>query len=456
MLCKENALTKILYRFYDGYAYIFLCVLVSAIGVIFDYELVAAAVLIFLLSGQFFVLSDTGKMFYPVLFMVVTLMNVTGSDIALGAWLIAGAIPVFGGMIYNIVKQKKRISKNKSIFSILAVSIAVSVGGIGSISSAEYFELGNMYYVVFLGFGMLLLCTFLYVLWEGEDNEKLRAEFTDALCYSGIFLAFVMLLYYLLNLSEFTKTLQIVEVLAHNPFRNVAVSYYLLTMPFAFYKSRQNAAYLLGGIFIYAACLISGSRMGLLFGSVEFLVCMVYFIIIVKKRKWLYATAFLLMLAAVVAMREELLYFYLGREEFDYGFINLGESRFEMFRRSVPDFLSNPVFGRGLGYTGNEDCYMPGSFEMNWYHNFICQIVGSLGIVGILAYSYQFYVRLGLILEKPSPFGWLVCLMYMGAFLSSITDTGIFTPFPTVFLLNCAFLILGKADTKPRDAVELA
>ncbi len=443
-------------RFYNGNLYLFLCVVLSAVGVVFNYEFEAASVMILLLSGRFFAVRDCAGMFYPVAFLIVTLMNLMGDDIQRGAWLAVGAIPVFGGIAYNIIKYKKKFRKNSVFLPMLAISVAVTIGGAFSITGEEYFEIGNLYYVFFLGFGMLLLCILLFTLWDGEDTEKLQYEFIRAICDSGIFLGAVMVMYYLLNLSEFTKTQQIVAILAHNPFRNIAVSYYLLSMPFAFFCSRKKLPYILGGVLIYCACLLSGSRMGLLFGSAQFFICMLYFIVTSKKHKWLYGVVFAVLVAAVFVMRDEILYFYLGRDEFGGGFISMGESRIELMRRSLSDFFSSPIFGRGLGYTGNEDCYKPGLFEMNWYHNFICQIVGSLGVVGIGAYMYQFYYRLELLLKRTTSFGWLICLMYIGVLMSGITDTGIFTPFPTVFLLNCAFMIIALAKKKREEGYMLS
>ncbi len=451
MVLDDNKRPALLERFYASNAYIIACILFSAFGVAFNFELISASALILLMSGQFIVLRDTGRMFYPVSFLIVTLMNLDGAAIAKGAWLALGLIPILGSMIYNIIRHKKRFHYNGIFTPMFAVSVAVTVGGTMSISREEYFEIGNLYYVLFLGFLMLLLCQFLYILWDGEHAEKLKGEFIRAMCHSGIFLGAVMVMYYALNLTEFTRTQQIVEFLLRNPFRNVAVSYYIIAMPFVFYRAREKMIYMLGGVLVYVACLISGSRMGLLFGSAQFFICMVYFIATAKKRKWIYAGVLTALVAGVLIMKDDLLYFYLGRTEFGNGFISMGESRIEMMRRSLIDFKNNMIFGQGLGYTGNEDCYAPRLFEMHWYHNFICQIAGSLGIVGILAYMYQFYYRLELLLKRTNYFGWLVCLMYVGALMIGIVDTGIFTPFPTVLLLNCAFMIAAK-DRSDREA----
>ncbi len=455
MLCRENKLTQILYRFYSSNIYFAVCFFAAVGGVILGLEVAASAFLIILASGQLAVLRESARMFYPVLLVISLMMNLTGTGISEGGSLLVGIIPFFIAFFYNIIKQKKRFRWHPMFLPMIAISIAVSIGGMFYISPKDHFDISNLYYIVFLGVGMVLVCGVIFTLWDGENYQTLQNEFTRAISHSGIFVAFVMLLYYLLNLVEFTKTHQIVEELAHNPFRNVAVSYYILTLPFIFYRSRKQPMYLLGGLFVFMACLISGSRMGLLFGCAEFFICILYFIATSKKRRLLYSAILAAVLVGVAVMADDILLFYLGRNEFGEGFFRSNESRIELMRRSIDDFFKNPIFGTGFGYRGNEDCYLPRFLEMHWYHNFICQIVGSLGIMGVLAYAYQYYVRLSMLFKRPSSFGWIVCLMYIGILMVSLTDTGLFTPFPTVLLLNCAFMLISKQQMAQEREIKI-
>ncbi len=452
MLCRENKLTKILYRFYSSeYAYFAVCMLVAVVGVIFGSEVAASAVLILLATGQLAVLCESARMFYPVLLVISLMMNLTGTGISEGGLLLVGIVPFFIAFFYNIIKQKKRFRWNGVFLPMIVVSAAVSIGGAFYLDPADYFDISNMYYVVFLGFGMVFVCAALFTLWDGEDTGTVQTEFIRAIAHSGMFVAFVLFLYYLLNLVEFSKTHQVLEELAHNPFRNVAVSYYVLSLPFVFFCSRKKPVYLLGGLFIFAACIISGSRMGLLFGAAEFFICILYFIATSRKRRLLYSIILAVVLVVIALAADDILLFYLGRDEFGEGFFRSSEMRIGFMRRSISDFFENPIFGTGLGYRGNEDFYVPRFLEMHWYHNFLCQIVGSLGIVGVLSYAYQYYVRLNMMFRRPTSFGWLTCLMYIGILMVSLTDTGIFTPFPTVLLLNCAFMLIAKQHEQEKE-----
>lgn len=458
MSLEKRGPVTLLRSFYQSRAYYFTIIVLSAIGVLLDIEACMSALIICILSVRFLVVKESAGMFYPIMFLIVTMMNAASGDLSRVHYLVYCAVPLIGSMIYNAVKHKKKFHKNSVFISMLVVSGAIMLGGLFSIRAEEYFAIGNLYYIAFLGLFMVALCAFIFTLWDGEDKECLRSEFINSICDSGIFLALVMVMYYLLNSGDVTSTWGISEVIEHSPFRNIAVSYYLLSMPFAFFRSRSKILYLFGGIVIYIACIVSGSRMGLVFGSMQFAVCMVYFIATVEKGRWIYVAVFAVIAAIMVLSLRDILDSYVERLTEDFGsgsFINMNESRIGMIRRAVKDFFSSPIFGKGLGYTGNEDLYAPEqAFDMHWYHNFIGQIIGSLGIVGIIAYMYQFYFRLSMVLKTTTPFGWLVGLMYIGVLLSGITDTGIFTPFPTVFLLNCAFMLLAlsEADAKKGKA----
>ena len=441
MSLKNNILYDALSRFLKGRAYYPVCILIAALAIILDLELYGVVAFSFLLTLLFFTLKESARMFYPVVFLMICAMNIMSEeDIAHAGYLVLCAIPVFSAIFYNIIRHKKKLRSCKFVLPMIAVSLACTLGGLGSISVADYIAPSSLFYVFFLGFGMIGLVLVVYTLWDGENYKDLQFEFIQAMCHAGIFLSFVMVYYYAMNFTEFSGSHQIIEILSENPFRNLAVAFYLIAMPFAFFCARHHVAYILGGCMMYGACLISGSRMGLLFGSLEFILCMVYIMIKGKKFKMLKTLILLGLVAVVIFLREDILNIYFGREDFSW--FKMGEIRVTMMHRSIDDFWNAPLFGQGLGYTGNEDSYKPLAFEMHWYHNFLCQIVGSLGIFGIICYCYQFYYRLCLILERPSSYGWLVFMMYIGVLMNSLVDPGIFMPFPTVFILNMAFMLL--------------
>ena len=129
-------------------------------------------------------------------------------------------------------------------------------------------------------------------------------------------------------------------------------------------------------------------------------------------------------------------------------FFNIADPRIAMMKRGFKNFSSYPVFGHGLGHTGNLDIYSPVKGAMEWYHMMIPQIVGSLGTVGILAYGHQFVTRVSLIFKKISPQNLCLGISYLGILLMSQVNPGEFCPLPYELLTVLIFIILERAIEK--------
>ena len=133
-----------------------------------------------------------------------------------------------------------------------------------------------------------------------------------------------------------------------------------------------------------------------------------------------------------------LLYHHAAIVDFD----NKSEVRWKLLARGFEDFAKNPLFGSGLGYCGNADLFAGKQGTINWYHIFISQVVGGLGIAGILAWGYQLYTRacLSLRVWRTTDFGFALC--YFGLFLMSQVNPGEFCPVPYAFLAVCFFVAI--------------
>ena len=108
MLIDKETLAARLGAFYRSKLYWFSCIIISAVGIIFGIELEAATAIIVIMAGQFFIVRECARVFYPITFLSVLLMNLMGEDISRGAVLLIGAVPVFYGMFYNIKKYNKK------------------------------------------------------------------------------------------------------------------------------------------------------------------------------------------------------------------------------------------------------------------------------------------------------------------------------------------------------------
>lgn len=89
--------------------------------------------------------------------------------------------------------------------------------------------------------------------------------------------------------------------------------------------------------------------------------------------------------------------------------------RLQFLARAVDDFLRHPVFGIGLCSTRNADVFSGVEGSMVFYHNSVAQVMGSMGLVGIVAYGRLLHDRIALLREgRPRPFMQALAVSYLG------------------------------------------
>ena len=101
----------------------------------------------------------------------------------------------------------------------------------------------------------------------------------------------------------------------------------------------------------------------------------------------------------------------------------------------------NPLFGSGI--LDNTIAY--GGYKkagaMAWYHMMIPQIIGSMGLVGVVAYAYQGFARFKLIFTKKSSWSLVLGISYLGILMMSQVNPGEFCPLPFELLTVLLFIL---------------
>jgi hypothetical protein len=123
------------------------------------------------------------------------------------------------------------------------------------------------------------------------------------------------------------------------------------------------------------------------------------------------------------------------------------ESRYKMFEMAIRNFKNYPLFGTGLGFSTAEH-YDPQPMGMYWYHSTLSQVIGSFGILGILAYGYQSLVRLFTLIEKIHPFNFYVLMVFIGFGGYSLVNVGYFIPLPMVAFLTQMMIVVKVQNTQ--------
>ena len=214
----------------------------------------------------------------------------------------------------------------------------------------------------------------------------------------------------------------------------------LFCIPAAFYYARKRYSFLFLGLAFYGVMVFTRSYAALISGAVLLVFCFVYLLKYRKtKRTFTLALLSLFCLAAVLVL------LYLVRSA--GGLLPLLEreenGRLGLLRDAWEKFLSSPVFGVGIGAPGESDTTF---MTVYWTHNFIFQILGSMGIFGLFAYGYQLFARYRLVFSARDPFRMAAGLSYLALFLVSMLQPGEFCPMPYAMMAVMIFTVMENSD----------
>lgn len=353
------------------------------------------------------------------------------------------AIPLAIMFFSHFFLYRTKLSKGKCFWAIFAASAATTLGGTGAISAKEYFSVTSIFYIIMLGFGMLLIYCYLC----SSLRQKDEYEFSDR--FSKLMASIIPMLSVCLFQEYFSRKDEFLAVLGVIPFqwRNNASTLLMLAMPFAFYLSARFYGWFYVGILSYIAILFSGSRGGMIFGLAELILCLAIMIFIDKKHRIHTLITICICITGVFLLRKTLF------EVIGYTIERLldpneNSIRLGLIPRGIEDFLSNPLFGRGLGYMGNRDIHQSAEFNLCWYHCSPIQVIGSFGLAGVAAYGFLIFTRIRILIKNITFFNIMTFTSYIGIEMMSLVNPGVFAPFPYLFLVTAFFVIIEKCNSE--------
>lgn len=363
-------------------------------------------------------------------------------------------IPIAIALLYHFVVYKKefKFEKGKLTLPYLLVSIVVTLGGLGKISFKEFFQGTYLFYTVGLGFGMLFIYFLLSSCIHTSNDYSLRMRISYTMMAVGILCSFMVFHHYLIYIDVVMSEFRIIYM----QWRNNVSTLLMLAMPFAFYVSARDKKhkYFYLGLIEYAAILLSGSRGGAMFGTIEIALCLIVLVYTDKKNRMHNLAVISLSAILICTFARTIWQFFLPTIN---RFLEGDSIREDNIRRALADFKSNPIFGRGFGRTEIEqEGYKKKIMAVNWYHSSPFQIIGSFGLLGVGAFAYQFYARFKLLFEKTTHFNLSVFISFLGLTMMSTVNPGEFCPIPYGFMVTLFFVICEKcnAATKRQNGNE--
>lgn len=414
-----------------------------------DFHIWGTVVLGYITGFCFLLTGDILAMLIPTLFTYIIAMRCYNSLEAFSEiWYLA--IPLVIMVLFNLIFYgKKPTIKGSQFLPMLAVSIAVTLGGIGVIPKEEYFAGVALYNMLGIGFGMLLIYCIFYPRINTNDDYSLIDKLSKIMVIVGLTAALMIFAHYIININDVIDRGGILYM----RWRNNTSTILMMALPFAFFRANKSSYSIIIGFIYYMAMLLTGSRGGMVFGTIELVMCIVMFVLYDRRRRLAYAIiCACFVIAALIYLPEitEFLNYTLKRlfrvlNEFLMGGEDT-ETRVRHYARGIQDYLNNPVFGTGFGNMANRDIFKCKPGALCWYHCEPIQIAGSFGTVGIIAFGYQFIKRNILIWKKATLFNMTIFLSYISLELMSLVNPGILCPMPYLLLITIFLIIVEKCD----------
>lgn len=366
---------------------------------------------------------------YPILLLNAVALRTAGQSTYLvkHIWLV---IPVFAVIVIHFILYHRKITVGKCFPALCAVSIALLVGGIGVISPADYFDpSASLYYIGFGGVGLLLFYIWFRNGMFSTESYDLKERMLEILYFLGVFCAFTML-------EKMVRMSFLSDGFTPMKWSNDICEMMLFALPVPFYFARKHAWHILVPFLFFASMLPMRSLAALAVGACILALGLVYTACYVPRLRVL---ALSLLSLGVVGALVGVILFAIPTWDAVVAFFTAEENgRSALFARAWQNFLRYPVLGVGFGYQSGSVTLM----GTTWTHNWVLQILGSMGLVGALAYGYQTYIRATLILKGRDASRMMLGLSYLGIFLVSMLQPGEFCPMPYEFFAVALFAVL--------------
>ncbi len=436
--------------------FMWLCFFCAAVLMVLDHPVFASVFFLMVISALLVLCDDILATTLPFMLLCISVLPCYDSFDTFIKFVWLAPIPV-AALLFHFIRYRRPITVADSLWGHIGVSVAVMCGGIGAISAADYFSGASVYYVLMLGVGLLIAYLLMRSQIHGRTDYDIREKLVTILIIAGIFAAFEtfvlmlravqqldlslqhfidLFIYPVSKLETLDSERQAIFAIISQPSNNLS-TFLMICLPVTFYRAvKKNPSYILLSLLFTAAMYLTKSRSGMLLGAAEFVICIIVFSLLIKNRPLkytLFGLGMLILIGGAVFGTHCLL---------DSDFILSEEPRYNLILRSIEDFKNNPIFGQGLGSRSNADLYPGKTGTMIWYHMMIPQVIGSMGIVGILGYLLQLFVRARLAFKKLNPYTVTFFMCYIGLLMMSQINPGEFCPIPYGLIAVLLFIMI--------------
>jgi len=224
---------------------------------------------------------------------------------------------------------------------------------------------------------------------------------------------------------------------------NLIANMIAVILPFVLYRmvtSKQPLVY-----FAVAGAAVIGmvytfSRTGALFVLPMYALVSIFALFKAKGRKWLWITYGI---SAVIALIVLSAFWTDITRSLNFFFSQGGNDseRFVRWEYGIGHFIDWPVFGVGFSYLTNVLGQQDGRLRFALYHNYIVQLIASMGMIGLLAYLFHRYQTIKILIKKFDRVNVFIFIS-IGMFVTtSLVNNTLFSPL-TMVIYSIAMVML--------------
>ncbi len=335
-------------------------------------------------------------------------------------------------LIAHLITYKPKFRLFKLTLPLILVSIALILGGVGYLSVDQYFN--GAIFIIALG-PIMLLAYYIIMLYL---NPPAWVKAHNYMCYImltlGLIVVAQLITFVLRSESDIVDLIRTSMDFGWGNINSVSMIL-TLSFPCAFFigygRKMTAIPFYIISFLMYFLIFFVGSKLVVIVSSATMLAIIIYSIFKGKNRGYLlYAICTIILAASIYALMfpdktigiiEKIFIF----EKVSYaGYTTL-------FTQAYNLFLANPIFGGGLGFAS--ETLLVSDFYLFYSTPF--QIMGTLGIVGMVAYGIYYISRAVIMFKNPNPFNIIISIAIIGFEVLCLMDAGTFTPFPFVLII---------------------
>ena len=212
--------------------------LLASLIILTNSEVPGALLFVAIICVKLLICDDILAIFNSVFMVSVFVTNCYDSYDTFIKYIYA-AIPAVLCILFHVIAYRKKCKLGASFPGLVAVTVAIMLGGIGKVPLSAYLQPMNLYYYLGLGAGMILIYIFMKSRLAADRKDDVFEKFAFCMTLLGL-IAVVNVVNYFAEFFTQTEVRDLaVYTRTHYLSRNNLSTYIMFALPFPLYLAKR-------------------------------------------------------------------------------------------------------------------------------------------------------------------------------------------------------------------------